>query len=153
MTVRYIGIDPGTACGWAILSADGRRVASGTWDLASKRHEGGGMRFLRCRRALEELILEGDRVGYEEVARHRGTAAAHVYGGIVAQVTAHCETVGASYSGRPVGSVKKHATGKGNSGKPAMVSAAEGRWGSVGDDNEADALWVADHLRAELETR
>ena len=47
--------------------------------------------------------------------------------------------------------MKRHATGKGNAGKPAMIGAALRRWGHVvKDDNEADALWIADHLRAEL---
>ena len=149
----YIGIDPGTKCGWAVLSEDGDRLASGVWDLASKCHEGGGMRYVRARRYLAELLDSFDvaAVAYEEVRRHRGTSAAHVYGGIVAVVSAECEARGIPYSGRPVGSVKRHATGKGNAGKPAMIGAALRRWGHVvKDDNEADGLWIADHLRAEL---
>jgi len=150
----YIGIDPGTKCGWAVLADDGTRIASGVWDMSSGRHEGGGMRYLRARRLMWELLNSrlGDVVvAYEEVARHRGVAAAHVYGGIVAQVTAVCEERDVAYSGRPVGSVKKHATGKGNANKPAMIAAAVDRWGfTLIDDNEADALWIADHLRAEM---
>lgn len=151
----YIGIDPGTNCGWAVLADDGTRIASGVWDMSSGRHEGGGMRYLRARRHMWDLLNSrlGDVVvAYEEVSRHRGVAAAHVYGGIVAQVTAVCEERGVAYSGRPVGSVKKHATGKGNASKGAMVYAAIARWGGTPTDDEADALWIADHLRLEMET-
>lgn len=150
----YIGIDPGTACGWAVLAVDGSRLASGVWNLASRRHEGGGMRYVRARTSLLALLdaYPYAALGYEEVARHAGTTAAHVYGGLVAVITSACEERGVPYSGQPVGSVKRHATGKGNANKEAMVGAALARWGGVNveDDNEADALWVADLLRAGL---
>lgn len=149
-----IGIDPGTSCGWAILR-DGERLASGVWDLSSSRHEGGGMRYVRCRSYLSELLDAYDEfdvlVAYEEVARHRGTAAAHVYGGIVAVIQSECESMQVPYLGIPVGTIKKHATGKGNAGKPAMIKAALERWDhEVEDDNEADALWCASALLEEV---
>jgi Holliday junction resolvasome RuvABC endonuclease subunit len=159
MTV--IGIDPGTACGWALLAADGSRIGSGTWDLRPRRHEGGGMRYLRARRMLAELLdAAGPDVvlAYEEVRRHMGVDAAHVYGGIVAQVAALCEERGVPYRGVPVGTVKKAATGNGSASKGAMVEAAGVRWGGVearhasvafGED-EADALWIAEALRLEV---
>jgi len=147
-----LGIDPGTKCGWALLR-DGERVASGVWDLRSRRHEGGGMRYLRARRYLEEVLGDHqvDAAAYEEVRRHAGTSAAHVYGGIVGQLTAVCEDQKTPYRGIPVGTVKKLAAGKGNASKPAMVAAARERWShEPEDDNEADALWVAAALHEEL---
>lgn len=149
----FIGIDPATACGWALLSSDGSRIASGVWDLKSRRHEGGGMRYLRARRMLIELLdgREIEAVGYEEVRRHAGTSAAHVYGGLIAVITAVCEEREIPYQGQPVGTVKKLATGKGNASKTAMVRAAEDRWSmTVSDDNEADALYVAEATRREV---
>ena len=149
-----IGIDPGTACGWAVLSASGIRMASGTWALRPRRHEGGGMRYVRVRRALEELLdtYAGASVAYEEVRRHSGTDAAQIYGGIVAAITALCEVRGVEYVGVPVGTVKKLATGKGNAGKPAMIAAAYAKWfpSVVLTDDEADALWVAEAHRQGL---
>ena len=48
--------------------------------------------------------------------------------------------------GVPVGTIKRHTTGKGNAPKEAMIAAARGRGFSPADDNEADAiallLWV-----------
>lgn len=153
MTIRVLGIDPATRCGWALLDSDGTRIASGTWDLSAKRHEGGGMRFLRLDRYLVE-VLDQHRpavVAYEEVRRHVGVDAAHIYGGIIASISRLCEQRSIPYQGQPVGTVKKRATGKGNADKQAMIAAANARWSiSVVDDNEADALWVAETLRVSL---
>ncbi len=142
-----IGIDPGTACGWAVYDSEHTTWISGVWDLKSRRHEGGGMRFLRLRGYIKELFtaVSPSAVVYEEVRRHMGTDAAHVYGGIVAVITEECEARGIPYLGVPVGTVKKLATGKGNAGKPAMIAAALERWPGFepADDNEADARWIA----------
>lgn len=139
-----LGIDPGTKCGWAVLR-DGERIASGVWDLAPRRHEGGGMRFLRFRNYLREVLsYEVDAVGYEEVRRHMGVDAAHIYGGIVAALTSELEEREIPYRGMPVGTVKKAATGKGNAAKFAMIAAALAHFGHhVASDDEADALFVA----------
>jgi Holliday junction resolvasome RuvABC endonuclease subunit len=152
----YIGIDPATACGYAVLQADGKRIASGTWQLKRK-HESAGMRYIRLQKKLSDLldtltVEAGDIVlGYEQVARHNGTAAAHIYGGLVATLQVWCESVGIEYTAIPVGQIKRTATGKGNANKQMMIDAAEANWSLDGiDDNEADALWIAEHVRQEL---
>lgn len=158
MSRVYVGIDPGTSCGWALLDEGGHRIASGTWDLKARRHEGGGMRYLRARRMLMALldgVTDDVVLAYEEVRRHRGVDAAHVYGGIVAHLAAVCEERGVPFRGMPVGTVKKAATGKGNADKDAMMRAAGSEWAAAGwlapeTDDEADALWVAETLRREL---
>lgn len=147
MSQVVVGVDPGTSCGWAVLDEDGRRLGSGTWDLSARRHEGGGMRFVRVRHHLEELLdaWPDQRIAYEEVRRHLGTDAAHVYGGIVAVVGSHAEEWRLPYVGVPVGTLKKLATGRGNASKRDMVDAANERWKPhvVVEDDEADALFVA----------
>ena len=150
---EHIGIDPGTSCGWAVLDEHGARIDSGAWDLSTKAHEGGGMRYLRARRHLCDLLDRYPRatVGYELVRRHAGTSAAHVYGGLVAHLQAVCEEREVPYAGLPVGSVKRHATGHGAASKTAMRAAASRRWGvACQTDDEADALWIADTLRSQL---
>jgi len=146
-----IGIDPGTDCGWAMLNAHtwGLRMGSGVWDLKPRRHEGGGMRYLRLRHYLADMLALCPptcvAVIYEEVRRHMGTDAAHVYGGIVGVLTAVCEERSVPYSSIPVGTVKKAATGKGNASKAAMLAAAQAKWGPlVVSTDEADALWIAE---------
>jgi Holliday junction resolvasome RuvABC endonuclease subunit len=155
----YIAIDPGTKCGWAVLDGEGKKVASGVFDLANKRHEGGGMRYVRARRSFVDLTeAYPDALwAYEEVRRHRGTDAAHVYGGIVAQLTSVLEEAGRPYTAIPVGTIKRAATGKGNAAKAAVMAAAERKWGSgsaaiptLQSDDEADALWCAECLRREV---
>ena len=72
--------------------------------------------------------------------RHASTDAAHAYGGFLGQLSAWCEQRQIPYQGVPVGTIKKHATGKGNANKDAMLAAVRG-WGYTPvDDNEADAL-------------
>lgn len=41
-----------------------------------------------------------------------------------------------------MGTIKHHATGKGNAGKDAMVGAMRGRGFAPADDNEADAIAI-----------
>lgn len=142
--MNILAIDPGTKCGWAI-KVDGH-VVSGVWDLSPRRHEGGGMRYLRVLRHLEEICETSAKPGmvvYEEVRRHAGTDAAHVYGGIIATIQAYCENRKIPYTGIPVGTIKKTATGKGNANKEAMLEAAARQWPGYqcADDNEADARW------------
>ena len=134
-----LALDLGTNTGWA-LRRDGV-ATSGTASFKVGRYEGGGMRYLRFQRWLDELARDGvDSIWFEEVRRHAGTDAAHVYGGLLATLTAWCEHRGIPYSGIPVGSIKKHATGKGNANKDAMIAAAVARGFTPVDDNEADAL-------------
>ena len=79
-------------------------------------------------------------VYFEEVRRHAGVDAAHAYGGFMGHLTAWCEHHNIPYQGVPVGTIKKHATGKGNAGKDEMIAAAKARGHDPVDDNEADAL-------------
>lgn len=153
--MRILAIDPGSACGWAIRHS-GSDYDSGVWDLNANRHEGGGMRFLRARKAFREIValFKPDVVVYEEVRRHVSTASAHVYGGIIAVIAAECEAMEPKipYRGLHVQHAKKLATGKGNANKEAMVAAAQARWPgyAFADDNEADARWLAELGAKEL---
>lgn len=151
----YIGIDPGTSCGWAVLDQNGNRIASGTWNLQPRKSDGAGMRYVRFEQNFKELLNAYDGlVAYELVAAHKGTDAAHIYGGIVASITRLCEEAGRDYCGVPVGTIKKIATGKGNASKNAMLDPAIERWGWPNErgveamtDDEVDALWCAEAAR------
>jgi len=144
MTARVMALDLGTKTGFAMISTEGR-ITSGTLEFRPARFEGGGMRYLRFTRWLDEVFLLAGGImelRFEEVRRHAGVDAAHAYGGFLASLTAWCETKKVPYSGVPVGTIKKHATGKGNAGKPAMIAAMEAKGHRPGDDNEADALAI-----------
>lgn len=142
--IIILALDLGTTTGWAMRLADGV-VVSGTMEFRSGRYEGGGMRFLRFRSWLDHL-LDGaktiDLIHFEEVRRHAGTDAAHIYGGFLAHLSAWCELKHIPYQGVPVGTIKRHATGKGNAAKDAVIAAMRSKGFNPEDDNEADALAI-----------
>ena len=142
MNTSILALDLGTHTGWALLQRDGT-VTSGTEYFKPQRFEGGGMRFLRFKRWLSEInsvAIEIHAVYFEEVRRHAGVDAAHAYGGFMGHLTAWCEQHNIPYQGVPVGTIKKHATGKGNAGKDEVIAAMRAKGHPVTDDNEADAL-------------
>ena len=110
------------------------------------------MRFLKFKRWLADTkaCTDGiDAVYFEEVRRHGGVDAAHAYGGFMAHLTAWCEHHQIPYQGVPVGTIKKHATGKGNANKDAMIAAAMALGFDPQDDNEADALALLNFAMAQ----
>lgn len=147
-TTNILALDLGTTTGWALRSAQGP-IAHGFVNFKSQRFEGGGMRYLRFRCWLDDLRNTIGRAGdspgidalyFEEVRRHLGVDAAHVYGGLLATLTAWCEHHQIPYQGVPVGTIKRHATGKGNASKAEVIAAIRSLGHPVTDDNEADAL-------------
>ena len=139
-----LALDLGSKTGWALRQPDGT-ITSGTVAFKPGRFEGGGMAFVRFKAWLDELSGNSGQLSaihFEEVRRHVGTTAAHVYGGFLAHLTAWCEQHGIPYQGVPVGTIKRHATGKGNANKNAVIQAMKDRGHHPGDDNEADALAI-----------
>jgi hypothetical protein len=122
-------------------------ITSGMVQFRPGRLEGGGMVFLRFRAWLQELDETAGGIGavfFEEVRRHIGTAAAHAYGGCLAHLTAWAEALQLPYYGVPVGTIKRHVTGKGNAGEHEVIAAVRAKGFAPGDDNEADALALLD---------
>ena len=139
-----LALDLGTSTGWALRTGDGL-ITSGTVSFRPGRFDGGGMRYLRFSNWLAELDRLSGPIGaihFEEVRHHTGTDAAHVFGGLLATLTAWAEVRAIPYSGVPVATIKRHATGKGNANKEAMIAAARARGFSPADDNEADAIAI-----------
>lgn len=166
---RILALDLATTTGWALLDAGGG-VTSGALDLAGSRWESHGMRLLRLRRWLREILLMGaDRggpldgwlVAFERPVGRFAGKSLHGSGEVAQQmaaiVMAECETLGVAFVAPTAAEVKKHAAGKGNADKPKMVAAARrlveewgvARAGELGDD-EADALCVLAWARKEV---
>jgi Holliday junction resolvasome RuvABC endonuclease subunit len=145
-----LSLDLGTNCGWALSLPGSSRIVSGVESFKTDRYSGGGMRYLRFSRWLDDLYesYPFDRVVYEEVRRHLSTDSAHVYGGLMAHLTSWCEQREIPYIGVPVGTIKKHATGRGNASKADMIAAVQAAGFRTRDDNEADAIcllrWALD---------
>jgi Holliday junction resolvasome RuvABC endonuclease subunit len=139
-----LALDLGTTTGWAIRNSR-CRVLHGTAEFRPSRFEGGGMRYLRFGKWLDQTLeITGgiDAVYFEEVRKHAGTDAAHVFGGFLAILSAWCEERAIPHQGVPVGTIKRFATGKGNADKQAMIVAIRARGFEPADDNEADALAI-----------
>jgi hypothetical protein len=143
-TGAVLALDLGTTTGWALRTSDGR-IVSGTQDFRPRRFEGGGMRYLRFTDWLLELAMLSRGIGrvvFEEVRRHAGTDAAHIYGGFLGALTSWCEEHEIPYQGIPVGAIKRHVTGRGNADKAAVIAAVRARGFAPADDNEADAIAI-----------
>lgn len=137
--LRILAIDPATHCGYAIS-----RKLYGVWDLTPKRDESIGMRLIRFRAKMNEVI-ESEKINVVVFERPGGqhAGAVIVQSEIQGQIKVICEDHNIEYRAYSSQEMKKYATGKGNSGKPAMIAAAKERLGYKGNnDNEADALWL-----------
>jgi Holliday junction resolvasome RuvABC endonuclease subunit len=150
--MKILALDPATNCGFAYHAGSG--VISGTWDLSSRRDESAGMKLIRLRSKLEEFRVGLDLVVFE-AARN---AMPKMQGALVHQaklqgvIELWCTEHGIDYRGYSPTEIKKHATGKGNANKAAMIAAARERFGYEGkDDNEADAIWLLDLARSEYD--
>lgn len=137
--LRILALDPATHCGYAI-----NRDLYGVWNLSSKRDESVGMRLIRLRAKLHEVI-ECEHINLVVFERPGGRfkAAIIVQSEIQGQIKTVCEDLKVEYRAYSSTEIKKFATGKGNVGKPLMIKAAQEKLGYPGkDDNEADALWL-----------
>jgi hypothetical protein len=148
--LTILALDLATKTGWALRLANGQ-IISGTVSFRPSRYDGGGIRYLRFRRWLDNMAADTGGIGvvhHEEVRRHVSTDAAHVHGGLLATLTSWCEQRSIAYQGVPVGTIKRHIAGKGNADKQAVIAAVRERGFSPSDDNEADAiailLWAID---------
>lgn len=149
--MKILALDPATHCGWAHSMG-----ASGTWDLTPRRDESHGMKLIRLRSKLEAMREIGVDLVVFEAARH---AAPKMQGALVVQselqsvIKVWCEDNRIQYEGLSPTEIKKHATGKGNANKQAMINAAKQKFKmDIRDDNEADALWILDLARSRYET-
>lgn len=146
--MNAIALDLGQTCGWAIITNG--KIRSGIWDLKPTKFESAGIKFLKFKRQLElEIILGGvDKVFFESVRAHRGTDAAHAYGGYLSHLQSVCIECDVSYEGVAVSTIKKHATGNHIAKKEVMVEAAIRKFRGINiiDDNHADALHLLDYI-------
>lgn len=139
--MNILALDPATHCGFAHSCG-----ASGTWDLSIRRDESAGMRIVRLAGKLNEIRKLGIELLVFESARNAGPK---MQGALVVQAELQglikywCEQNKVQYRGYSPSEIKKHATGKGNANKDAMLAAAKAKWPSfTGDDNEADAKFL-----------
>lgn len=137
MSVKILALDIATKTGWAT------NTSSGVWDLKANRGESAGMRVVRFKSKLKEMIsLEGiELVAYERPAgAHK--ASIMVASEMIGVLIALCIESNINYASYSASEIKKFFTGKGNANKGMMVEEAARRFPDIEiiDDNHADAL-------------
>jgi Holliday junction resolvasome RuvABC endonuclease subunit len=144
-TMKIIALDSGTKTGWA--TNDGETF-SGIQDFSLKRGESPGMRFLMFQSWLKKMIetIKPDMIIYER-AHHRGGGATEVGVGLTTIIQTVCAEHKVEHVALHSATLKKHATGKGNSSKDDMMSAGKTKGWTFEDDNECDALWLLDYAK------
>lgn len=103
-------------------------------------------RLRRIAKAVREHARTADLVVLEGPAYASVSRGFFERGGLHYMVLERLHLEGRTVVEVPPAVVKRYATGKGNAGKGAVVDAAARRYPEVdtgGDDNQADALWLA----------
>lgn len=144
--MNLLAIDPGTRLGWASFAHG--HVESGVHEFALGRGDSPGMRFLRFRNWLADMLtMAKPELVIFERPHMRGGFATDLLVGFVTRIQEACAERGIECQAVHSATLKKSACGSGRADKSMMVKAASERFGKpVTDDNEADALnllWLA----------
>lgn len=155
--MNILALDVATKCGWALLLSGER--TSGVWNLTPRGDESKGMRLIRLRAKLNELLTAAgklDLVVYEacrtggKTGQHRAIVVQSELQSVV-KVWSHDH--GIEYTDITPAEIKSFATGKGNANKELVMGAVARRWGVVAtDDNEADAVALLELTRERYAT-
>ncbi len=144
--MKILALDMGTKTGWA---CDGM---SGVHTFDVKRGESPGMRFLRFRAWLREMVndLVVPEVIVYEQPHHRGGAATEVAYGFLTEVKTSAATNSIELMPVHSSTLKKWATGTGAAKKAQMIYEARRRGYDPKDDNHADACLLYEYAIEEL---
>lgn len=142
--MNILTLDVGTKTGWASLYQG--HVESGVHEFSLGRGDSPGMRFLRFRSFLVDMLTmtKPDLVTYER-AHMRGGFATDLLVGMTSRVQEECAVRNINCEAVHSGTLKKFATGSGRAQKDAMRRHASIRFDrNVESDDEADALCLLD---------
>jgi Holliday junction resolvasome RuvABC endonuclease subunit len=142
--MNILAIDPGTKTGWASLYQG--HVESGVHEFSLGRGDSPGMRFLRFRSFLVDMLTmtKPELVVYEQ-AHMRGGFATDLLVGMTSRVQEECAARSINYEAIHSTTLKKFAAGSGRAQKDLMKAHASIRFGrNIISDDEADALCLLD---------
>lgn len=137
--MKILALDQASNCGWCC-----GKDLYGCWDLNTRKDESSGMKMIRFRSKLKEIIASEniDLIVYERVAGQHKNSIIHA-AKMVAIIETFCEENNLQYIAYSASEIKKFATGNGNANKAAMIAAAALKYGYTGtNDNEADAIHI-----------
>lgn len=132
---NILALDIATKTGWKTATT------SGVWDLKPNRGESEGMRVVRFKSKVKEII-DLEEIGIVAYERPAGMhkASIMVASEMVGVLKDLCIEKGVELACYSANEIKKDATGKGNAGKAEMIQAAINLGFTPKDDNEADAI-------------
>lgn len=107
-------------------------ILNKTLDAQAQAHQKAAQSALAAREQIKQTLTDTETQIDQITAKLKD--------GLKLTLTAWCEHHNIPYQGVPVGTIKKHATGKGNAGKDEMITSVRERGHTPVDDNEADAL-------------
>ena len=139
--MNILALDIATKTWWAT------EHASGTWNLSKWPWESFGMKVIRLRANVKEII-EAENIKvvyYERPAGFHKSAIIHE-AQLIGALIALFEELWVEYTSFSPSEIKKHATWKGTANKEKMILEAKKKWINleIVDDNHADALWIYD---------
>ena len=126
--LTILALDMASTTGWALYEPD-REVLFGHATFRRQRGETNGIRFLRFRRWLQEIFESAGfgkvpgLVAYER-PHHRGGAATDLLVGLQAVLQEEAAVWELEVFPKHSAEIKRHATGKGNAKKAAVLAAA-----------------------------
>lgn len=133
--MNILALDIATVTGWKT------KTASGIWDLKPNRGESEGMRVVRFKSKVREMIQmeQIELVAYERAAgMHKSSII--VESEMIGVLKVLCSEINIDLACYSAKEIKKFATGNGNANKEKMVEAAIQLGFHPIDSNEADAI-------------
>lgn len=144
--MRYVGIDPSTKTGIVSIHSSGKLIHRRE---ITSRIKDDPYRFMDIAEEVVADLQEGDVICIEGFSYGSKGAGVSTQYGIGWLIRAELIKNGYSYHEVSPSSLKKFATGKGNTKKDAMVLPIYKRWGFESDsDNIRDAYVLAQMARA-----
>ena len=143
--MNILALDIATTTGWKT------ETSSGVWKLKQKKDDSPGMKLVRLKSYLKELITHEkiDIVVYERPAGMFKSAII-TESELIGVVLLLCEELLLQYTAYSATEIKKFATGKGNAKKQDMIDAAVALGYNPEDDNEADAIHLYNLAKIDL---
>ena len=143
MPNTILTLDLAIKTGWAVMAPGWRKPESGVQTFALNRGESPGMRFLRFRRWLEEVVrlYAPDLIVYEQT-HHRGGPATEIAVGFATRAQEVAAELGAEHVAVHTATLKKHATGSGRAGDPIVCVWEPSTYTVDGQETEVSAYEV-----------
>ena len=146
--MRVLGLDLGTNMGWAVVDKDTGLIVSGSFTLSGGHRD---HKFSDLHVRLNDMYVEVEEIPGVELIMYerpftRGLSATRLLWGLAGIVGAVATSWDLPVVEVLPSTIKKHATGRGDADKDAMMAAVvDNFFHEPTNEHEADAIWAADY--------